>query len=68
MDMLDHLNVVNELNDEELDNIIGGINLSGTFIKAVSSGINTIMDVGRSFGTSIRRIVGKRLCTLCQIK
>ncbi len=46
---------------EELKEINGG-SISGTLISAFTSGIKTIFDIGRSLGTSIRRIVSNKLC------
>lgn len=59
MDMLDHLIVIK---DNELKTIVGGLSISGTLIKAMSSAVNTIMDVGRSLGTAIRKLKTGRLC------
>lgn len=50
-----------ELKKEELLNINGG-NLSGTMINAFSRAINSLLDLGRSLGTAIRRITSGNLC------
>ncbi|MDD4035893.1 MAG: hypothetical protein PHS45_01025 [Bacilli bacterium] len=50
------------LTDEELINIHGGINLTGTLINAFTGAIKVILDVSRSLGTSIRRIYDNKLC------
>ncbi len=42
----------------------GGATISGTLVNAFSTGIKTILDVGRSFGTAIRRISLGKLCEL----
>lgn len=52
------------LSKEELLLISGGINFSGTLINSFTSGIRIILDVSRSLGTSIRRIMDKRMCPL----
>ncbi len=52
------------LNNEEQKEIVGGINISGTLISALSKAINSLMDVGRSLGTSIRMIKYKMICPL----
>lgn len=49
---------------EDLRSINGGTDLSGSLINAFTSGIRTIMDVGRSLGTAIRRIISGNLCKL----
>ena len=59
MGMLDRLNVIN---DVELKSVVGGINVSGTLVKAFSSAINTVLEVGRSLGSAIRRVLGRNLC------
>ena len=65
MVMLDHLNVDKySLSDNDLLNIIGGINLTGSLIKSASTALNTLLDVGRSLGTAIRMFMGKKLCGL----
>lgn len=51
-----------KLNNQELINIIGGANLNGTLINAFARGLNTILDIGRSLGTAIIRIVRGRIC------
>ena len=49
---------------EELLQIVGGINITGTLINALYKGINTIMDIGRSLGSAIRRAIGGMMCPL----
>lgn len=44
-----------ELNCKELLEIKGGA-ISGTLINAFVRGINSLLDLGRSLGTAIRRI------------
>lgn len=51
-----------KLNKNELYDINGGVSISGTLISAVTRGINTLLDLGRSFGTAIRRIGSNNLC------
>lgn len=53
-----------EINRYELLNIVGGANITASFLSAISKGINSIMDVGRSLGTSIRRLIGGSICPL----
>ncbi|MGE5456200.1 MAG: hypothetical protein ACM3O4_03760 [Ignavibacteriales bacterium] len=50
------------LKKEELLLIEGGVSVSGTFINSLVRGINSILDLGRSVGTAIRRIGGNKLC------
>lgn len=52
-----------EINEKEkLTNITGGSSISGTLIKSFVSGINIILEIGRSIGSSIRRIEKDKLC------
>ena len=51
------------LQDCELYTIIGGrINFSAALINAFSRGVNTILDLGRTLGTSIRMIASGKRC------
>lgn len=45
--------------------IDGGLSLSGSLINSFTNGIKTIMDVGRSFGTAIRRMISGNICKVC---
>lgn len=51
-----------ELTSTELCLVIGGLDFTGTLINAFTSGIKVILDVGRSLGTSFRRLSGNNLC------
>ena len=55
---------MNNLTKKDLLKIVGGINITASFLSAISKGINSILELGRSFGTSIRRIVGNNICPL----
>lgn len=55
---------MNNIKKEDLLKIVGGINITASFLSAISKGINSILDLGRSFGTSIRRIAGNKVCPL----
>lgn len=50
-----------ELTEKEMKNI-NGSGLSGTLINAVRNGIMSIADIGRYFGSSIRRLIEGNLC------
>ena len=49
------------LRETELKSIQGG-SIGSTMITALVRGINTILDLGRSLGTVIRRIQTKNMC------
>lgn len=54
-----------ELNKQELLSIEGGaINFNGTLISSMTRGINTLLDLGRSLGTAIRRIQNDNICQM----
>lgn len=49
---------------ELLEIIGGGINVSGAILNAFKGCANTIMDIGRSLGSAIRRLAFGSLCSL----
>lgn len=53
-----------ELNRSELMCVEGGIKITATFINTAIKGINTILNLGRALGSSIRRIGSKNLCSV----
>ena len=53
-----------ELKKRELIQIYGGVNISGTLINSIVRGIEAILDLGRSLGSSIRRIGSNNICSL----
>ena len=53
-----------KLNNDELLNIEGGAWYSASFINAAARAIDTIIDVGRSLGTAIRRIINGSYCSI----
>ena len=52
------------LEKDELLSIVGGINITGTLISSLYKAISTVMDVGRSLGSAIRRAIGRNLCSI----
>ena len=53
-----------ELNKNELLEITGGSNWSGAFFSSVAKAIDTVVNVGRSLGSAIRRLANGTLCPL----
>lgn len=51
------------LNKTELLAVTGGA-ITATLINAISRGISTIMDLGRTVGTAIRRVVSGKVCSI----
>lgn len=52
------------LEKECLLKIVGGVSITGTFINSLVRSANTMLDLGRSIGTAIRRIMSNSLCPL----
>lgn len=50
-----------QISKNELLNISGGA-ISASYITAIVRGINSLLDLGRSFGTAIRRILSGTIC------
>lgn len=50
------------MNDIEMCKINGGGNINGTVLNALSRFINTILELGRSIGSSLRRGTSKNYC------
>ncbi len=51
-----------KLSIKEMKKIKGGANISGTLLSVLLKGVESILDFGRYFGSSIRRIAGKGIC------
>ena len=47
-----------KLTTREAKNLKGGLSLSASLINSLVRGINSFMDIGRYFGSSIRRMFG----------
>ncbi len=53
-----------KLSKKELKEIKGGAKISATLFNALVKGVESIMDFGRYFGSSLRRIFGKGICSI----
>ena len=51
-----------KLTKKESKNISGGAGITGTLINSLIKGFTTFMDIGRYFGSSIRRLIGGNSC------
>ena len=51
-----------ELKREELLNITGG-GISAAWLNAAARAVNTLLDLGRSLGTAIRRSISGNVCS-----
>ena len=52
-----------EIKNKELLTIIGG-GISGTLLNSIVRGINSLLDLGRSLGSAIRRLGTNNICPL----
>ncbi|MGI6325317.1 MAG: hypothetical protein ACOXZS_05200 [Bacilli bacterium] len=53
-----------EMTNNELLEIIGGLNITGSLISSLTKGLNLILEISRSLGTALRRIYENKLCPL----
>ena len=54
-----------ELNNKELMSVEGGANwLTASFLNAAARTIETVMDIGRSLGSAIRRALSGKVCSI----
>lgn len=53
---------IKKLKRNELREIEGGFSITGSIVNAFVEGIKTILDVGRSLGSSLRRLKEDKLC------
>lgn len=51
-----------ELTKTELNNIVGG-GLSGAVLSSIIKGVSLIFDIGKSFGSALRRLSTKEYCS-----
>lgn len=49
---------------EELLQIVGGINITGTWLTSIYKVGNMVFEVGRSLGSAIRRAIGGKMCPI----
>lgn len=69
MDMFAHLHAdrkkenMNKLKEKELKSIHGG-GISASFITATVRAVTSLLELGRSLGTAIRRIHSGSVCSL----
>lgn len=63
MGIQDQLNVDKKLSNNELLYVVGGASISGTIVNAFVSVYKTLYSFGQNFGSSLRRIYKKKLCS-----
>ena len=52
------------LTNNELKEIQGGLNWTASLVSSLARGINSILELGRSLGSAIRRIQYGQMCSL----
>jgi len=52
------------LSDKELKQVIGGLDLTSGLLNSFVRAFEIVLEIGRSFGTSIRRLGGGDICEL----
>ena len=52
------------LNKERLLSIDGGVSISGALVTSFTKAINSLLELGRSLGSAIRRINSGQLCSI----
>lgn len=52
---------MHELSKYELNTVVGGA-LSGAVISSIIRGAGIILELGRSFGSALRRFMTKNMC------
>ena len=52
------------LENEKLNLINGGTSITGSLVTALTSGVKALFDVGRSLGSSVRRLSSDEICPL----
>lgn len=55
---------MNRMSNAELIQVVGGFNFTGAVMASIVKGLNTLLDLGRSLGTSFRRVSNNKLCPI----
>lgn len=53
-----------EIDKKEMMKIEGGASFSATMMTAIYKTIEVIYSIGESFGSYIRRVIGKKMCDI----
>ena len=51
-----------ELKKDELEQIVGGINITAALFTALSKAAKTVYEIGQAVGSAVRRLYSKDLC------
>ena len=52
------------IKDNEMSEVVGGASITSSFINAISKAVNTIYELGKQTGSSIRRFVYGKYCPM----
>jgi len=52
-----------KIKDNDMKKIIGG-NITASFLTSFARSVSTILEVGRTLGSSIRRLFGNNFCSM----
>lgn len=52
------------LSNNQLRKIEGGIKITAALINSFAKGVNTVLNLGRALGSSIRRIGSNNVCPI----
>lgn len=52
-----------QLEKKELMSVVGGFNFTATFFGHIVRGVTVVYELGRAFGSSLRRIRTGNFCT-----
>lgn len=50
------------MDDRLMLNVTGGASISGSILNSISRLISTVLEIGRTVGSSVRMIVSKKKC------
>lgn len=66
MEWFVHLSVINmvTLTEKELKQVVGGLDLTSGILNSFVRAFEIVLEIGRSLGTSIRRIGGSKICEI----
>lgn len=53
---------MNRIKEEEMIKIYAGASITAAYLNAAARAVNTILDFGRTVGSTIRRAIKGKLC------
>lgn len=51
-----------EIPKKQMKNIIGGTSITSSWLNAISKAVNTLYELGKQTGSSLRRIIKNSYC------